>query len=105
MVTGVRLAAVYKDIENLPFTQENNFGWVQDYYETCSICIQKCPVGAICKEIRTHEDGGPVFIDQTKCAGPFSNDNGCTLCIKYCPFSYGDYDKLIIPEHYCSASA
>ena len=29
-----------------------------------------------------------------KCADPFSNDNGCTLCIKYCPFSYADYDKL-----------
>ncbi len=41
-------------------------------------------------------DGGPIFIDHTLCADPFSNDNGCTLCIKHCPFSYAEYDKLKI---------
>jgi Fe-S-cluster-containing dehydrogenase component len=45
-------------------------------------------------ETQTHPDGGPVFIDHALCAGPFSNDNGCSLCIKYCPFSYADYEKL-----------
>lgn len=90
----VRLAAVYTDIENLPFARGNDFGWVREYCENCNLCIQKCPADAIYREIRTHEDGGPVFIDHTKCADPFSNDNGCTLCIKYCPFSYGDYEKL-----------
>jgi Fe-S-cluster-containing dehydrogenase component len=56
--------------------------------------VEKCPVDAIYMETKTHADGGPVFIDHTICADPFSNDNGCTLCIKYCPFSYGDYDSL-----------
>jgi hypothetical protein len=45
-------------------------------------------------ETKTLADDGPSFIDHAKCADPFSNDNGCTLCIKYCPFSYADYDKL-----------
>jgi NAD-dependent dihydropyrimidine dehydrogenase PreA subunit len=45
-------------------------------------------------ETKTLADGGPVFIDHTTCAIPFSNDNGCTLCIKYCPFSFADYYKL-----------
>ncbi len=90
----VRLAAVYTDIENLPFSQENLHGWIREYCETCNLCVEKCPVDAIHKETKTLADGGPVYIDHTLCADPFSNDNGCTLCIKHCPFSYGDYDVL-----------
>jgi NAD-dependent dihydropyrimidine dehydrogenase PreA subunit len=90
----VRLAAVFTDIENLPLAEENPFGWVRDYCETCNICVAKCPPGAIYPEIQVHADGGPFFIDHTLCADPFSNDNGCTLCIKHCPFSYGDYEKM-----------
>jgi len=90
----VRLAAVYTDIENLPFAQDNPHGWIQEYCESCNLCVEKCPADAIFMETKTLADGGPAFIDHTKCADPFSNDNGCTLCIKYCPFSYADYDKL-----------
>jgi len=90
----VRLAAVYTDIENLPFSQENPHDWIREYCESCNICIQRCPADAIFMETKTLADGGPAFIDHAKCADPFSNDNGCTLCIKYCPFSYADYDKL-----------
>ena len=60
----------------------------------CSLCAAACPADAIFMETKTLADGGPAFIDHTKCADPFSNDNGCTLCIKYCPFSYSDYEKL-----------
>jgi len=77
----IRLAAVFTDIENLPFSEENPFQWVRDYCENCNLCIEKCPVDAIYPETKTHADGGPVFIDHTICADPFSNDNGCTLCI------------------------
>lgn len=99
LITGqhgprVRLAAVYTDIENLPFAEENSHTWVRDYCQSCNLCVEKCPAGAIYSETRIHADGGPVFIDHTKCALPFSNDNGCTLCIKYCPFSYADYRHL-----------
>jgi ferredoxin len=90
----IRLAAVFTDIENLPFAQENPHHWVRGYCQSCNLCIKKCPVDAIYTETQTHPDGGPVFVDHTLCAGPFSNDNGCSLCIKYCPFSYGDYSKL-----------
>jgi epoxyqueuosine reductase len=90
----IRLAAVFTDIENLPFSEENPFHWVRDYCESCNICIAKCPTDAIFRKTKTHADGGPIFIDHTLCAEPFSNDNGCTLCIKHCPFSYADFDKL-----------
>ena len=90
----VRLAAVLTDIENLPYSDENPHGWVRDYCDTCNNCIQHCPAEAIYMETRTAPDGGPIFIDHTLCADPFSNDNGCTLCIKYCPFSYGEYEEI-----------
>lgn len=90
----IRLAAVYTDIENLPFSQKNPHGWVRDFCEICNACVRKCPAGAIYSETKTLADGGPAFIDHTRCARPFSNDNGCTLCIKHCPFSYADYDRL-----------
>jgi len=90
----VRLAAVYTDIENLPFSQENPHAWVRDYCESCNVCIQKCPAGAIHPSAITLADGGPVYIDHTKCAMPFSNDLGCTLCIKLCPFSNASYERL-----------
>lgn len=90
----VRLAAVYTDIANLPFAEHNPYQWVRDYCQTCNLCIEKCPADAIYQETRVHADGGPIFVDHTKCADPFSNDNGCTLCIKYCPFSHVDYDIL-----------
>ncbi|MBL6980794.1 MAG: 4Fe-4S binding protein, partial [Anaerolineales bacterium] len=90
----IRLAAVITDNENLPFSQENSHYWVREYCESCNLCIEKCPVNAIYTKTKTHADGGPIFIDHTLCADPFSNDNGCTLCIKYCPFSYANYDRM-----------
>lgn len=95
----VRLGTVFTDIENLPFSQENPYKWIRDYCTHCNICINKCPAGAIYQEPIILEDGGPTFIDHKKCAEPFTNDNGCSLCIKYCPFSKsGMYDKL--KHHY-----
>lgn len=90
----VRLAAVFTDIENLPFAEENPYLWVRDYCQTCDLCIDHCPAHAIYSDTQVHPDGGPIFIDHTRCAMPFSNDNGCSLCIKYCPFSYGDYNRI-----------
>lgn len=90
----VRLAAIYTDIENLPFSKENPHSWIKDFCDTCNICVEKCPANAIYKETKRLDDGGPEFIDHSLCAVPFSNDNGCTLCIKYCPFSYGNYEKI-----------
>lgn len=90
----VRLAAVFTDIENLPTANDNPHLWVREFCQTCNNCVEKCPAGAIYVQTQMHPDGGPVFIDHTLCADPFSNDNGCTLCIKYCPFSYGDYEQL-----------
>lgn len=90
----VRLAAVYTDIENLPVAPSNPLAWVRTYCDTCDLCIEKCPVDAIHREPVVLADGGPAFVDHTRCALPFSNDDGCTICIKVCPFSYASHDKV-----------
>jgi NAD-dependent dihydropyrimidine dehydrogenase PreA subunit len=91
----VRLAAVYTDIENLPFAAENPHEWVRDYCDICNACVRACPVDAIFEEPAEAPEGGPVFIDHVACAMPFSNDHGCTVCIKVCPFMHkGRYETL-----------
>jgi epoxyqueuosine reductase len=91
----VRLATVYTDIENLPFGERRaEFAWIPDYCETCNACVENCPADAIYRQPVTAPTGGPTFVDHTKCAKPFSEDNGCTLCIRHCPFSFADHDLL-----------
>jgi Pyruvate/2-oxoacid:ferredoxin oxidoreductase delta subunit len=91
----VRLAAVYTNIENLPFATENPYAWVREYCEMCDACIKHCPTDAIYQDPIEVPEGGPAFIDHKLCAIPFSNDAGCTLCIKECPFMHrGRYGEL-----------
>lgn len=87
---SLRIAAVYTDIENLPFATENKHLWIKDFCKTCGKCVRNCPAKAI------YEKSLPTgrCIDQTKCAVPFANDLGCSVCIKSCTFFNNDYEKI-----------
>ncbi|SHH35131.1 4Fe-4S binding protein [Clostridium grantii] len=93
---SLRIAAVYTDIENLPITKENPHMWVKEFCNKCNKCLKSCPAGAIYKEsIRVPEDPeGYRCVDVTKCATPFANNYGCTVCIKSCTFFNNDYEKI-----------
>lgn len=93
---SLRLAAVYTDIKNLPFAKENPHMWVREFCNKCNKCVRSCPAGAIYKEaIQVHEDpDGYRCIDMTKCAVPFANNYGCTVCVKSCTFFNSDYEKV-----------
>jgi epoxyqueuosine reductase len=94
--TRVRLAAVYTNIENLPFAESNNHGWIEDYCEICDICVQQCPPKAILDESVTHETGRTTHISQQDCFEYFAQNYGCSVCVKVCPFSESAdaYDRL-----------
>ena len=90
-----RLSAIYTSIENLPFFEgENEHAWVEKYCENCKLCVKECPPGALFGEPKTLEDGRLKYVEDEKCFPYFSNYNGCSICIKVCPFNRSDYWKL-----------
>jgi ferredoxin len=91
---SVRIAAVLTDAEGLPFNAENPHGWIREYCRSCGACVRACPAGAIYAEPRVSEDGSVEHIDYRACAGPFSRQYGCSVCIKECTFFKSDYHTI-----------
>jgi len=91
-----RIAAVYTDIENLPFTDSNmeEYSWIPDFCEICNHCVFKCPAKAIYKETKIFGNGRKQYLDYTKCAVVFSKTLGCGVCIKECTFFKRDFFKI-----------
>lgn len=89
---SLRLAAVFVDIENLPFSKENEHEWITDFCESCNLCVKNCPAQAIYTKPTYNDQGGRVFIDPLKCIDPFSK--GCSMCVTSCVFTSGKYDKI-----------
>jgi ferredoxin len=83
----VRLAAIYTNIENLPFATSNPHNWIADYCDMCGICVKQCPSGAILEEPIIQENGLVTCIKQRDCFEYFVQYYGCSVCIKVCPFS------------------
>lgn len=91
---SLRLAAVYTDIENLPITDSNEHLWVNNFCDSCNMCVKKCPAQAIYMNTKIFEDDSKQCIDYKKCAKPFSQDHGCTVCVRECTFFKSDYYKI-----------
>ncbi len=91
---SLRLAAVYTDIENLPFSDHNKHAWIDAFCDQCNRCVRECPVGAIYQQSEVMKDGSKQCIDYRKCAVPFSKNYGCTVCIKECVFFHKQYEKI-----------
>jgi epoxyqueuosine reductase len=93
---SLRIAAVFADIDNLPFCEENPHLWIKDFCNSCNKCVRSCPAGAIYENsiaINGNQNTRQC-IDNSKCATPFANDYGCTICVKSCTFYNGDYNKI-----------
>jgi ferredoxin len=89
-----RIATVYTNIENLPFATANPYEWIRDYCKSCGLCIAACPGDAIFKQPRIDSEVGRTYIDYKKCAVPFANNHGCTVCVKECVFFATEYDAI-----------
>jgi ferredoxin len=90
----VRLAAVFTEIENLPFYEGSEHSWVLDFCESCKRCIRDCPPDAFYDEPIQRENGLVTVLDNAKCFPYFAKNHGCSLCIKVCPFNQQDYEKI-----------
>lgn len=90
---SVRIAAVYTEIENLPITSSTNHLWIKEFCKTCNRCVESCKADAIYRDA-LETSNGLKHMDYKKCARPFSDDHGCTVCVKSCSFFKGDYVKI-----------
>jgi epoxyqueuosine reductase len=90
----VRLAAIFTNIENLPFSTQNDHAWISDFCTSCGICIRECPPQAIYPEPVQHDNGQITCIDNNLCFPYFSDYYGCSVCIKVCPFNKASYGKI-----------
>jgi epoxyqueuosine reductase len=91
---STRIAVIYTNIENLPFTDSDDYSWIPDFCEGCNRCVRTCPAQAIFKETQILDNGGKRHIDYKKCAIPFSTSAGCSVCIKECTFFNSDYNNI-----------
>ncbi|MCH4890979.1 [Fe-S]-binding protein [Acidaminobacter sp. JC074] len=90
---SLRIASIYTDIENLPFTSGDH-EWIESFCKTCGKCVKACPADAIYDQPVILDDGSKECVDFKKCAVPFSNNHGCTLCVKKCTFFKGKYETI-----------
>ena len=73
---------IQTSIENLPFKEENELKWVEDYCSTCGVCIDRCPENAF--------DENGKFLRKLCTA----HREGCSVCINFCPFYKRGYEKV-----------
>ncbi|MDO5848426.1 MAG: 4Fe-4S binding protein [Methanobrevibacter sp.] len=69
-------------IDNLPFKDENEMLWVEDYCKDCGNCIKKCPHDA-------YDENEKVI--KKVC---LAHHEGCSVCMLKCPFYKKGYDKI-----------
>ncbi len=91
-----RISVVYTNIENLgDYIRNSNDDmlWIHEFCQKCGKCVKKCPTSAIYKDTIILDGINPTRINYDKCCEGFIS-YGCGICIKECPFTGGNYDKL-----------
>jgi Pyruvate/2-oxoacid:ferredoxin oxidoreductase delta subunit len=90
----VRIGAIYTNVENLPFAEGNDHEWIADYCDHCNLCVRECPAEAIPEATEWDEHGRMSPIDSEACFEEFSENYGCAVCVKVCPFNRVGYDRI-----------
>jgi len=89
-----RIAAIFTSIENIPIAKSNQYSWIGDFCKKCRHCIRSCPSQAILEEPIIHESGRQTHIIREKCLPVFVAEQGCSICVKECPFSKTSYEDI-----------
>jgi epoxyqueuosine reductase len=95
-----RLSAVYTSITNLPgatgaaVSPAAEYAWVREFCDGCEVCVNVCPGQAILREPVELANGGLRHIDADRCLSQFYGLDGCSWCIKECPFNRVPYGVL-----------
>ena len=89
-----RIGAIFISADNLPVKDSNPHSWVGDFCDKCGRCIRTCPSSAIREQPLIHESGRRTHIIREKCLPVFVTKQGCTICVKKCPFSKRSYEDI-----------
>ena len=89
-----RLSLIATDAFPLPETAPPKLG-IPEFCDKCRQCVSACPVGAVLKEPVEKGNGITTRIDQDKCIGYFYETEGCSICLKVCPFHQKGYERVI----------
>ncbi len=68
---------------------------MEEFCKKCGKCVKSCPVGAI-REVPLKKGGFDIAscIDSAKCMPYFYEYDGCSICIKACPFHRKGYERI-----------
>jgi len=90
----VRFGKIFTDLP-MALDAPRSFG-VREFCETCNLCVQECPVGAIAggePSVATYNVSNIVgvkkwSVDAEKCFGFWERQNSdCSICIRVCPYN------------------
>lgn len=89
-----RIATIFTnaEINYKKYQSKEDYAWINEFCIKCQKCVIACPAKAINPEAAKQHL--TTRIDYKKCAVPFANDSGCSVCIKECVFNYTDYVKI-----------
>jgi len=73
---------------------------IEEFCKKCGNCIRSCPVGAI-REVPLKNEvfGIATCVDSEKCMPYFYEHDGCSVCIKACPFHRKGYEQIMRKHH------
>lgn len=88
----LKISAIFSSIANLPvYDRENNeHSWIVEYCDKCGKCAKKCPEKALV-QIEGYDGDKEIEFMQELCIGC---SQGCTYCIKGCPFDQKGYGTI-----------
>jgi len=90
-----RLSMIATGADPLPEQPKESYG-ISKFCQKCGKCIKSCPVRAIREEsVLRDEYGIASCVDPEKCLPYFYEYDGCSICIKVCPFHREGFHKLM----------
>ncbi|MHA1510108.1 MAG: 4Fe-4S double cluster binding domain-containing protein [Promethearchaeota archaeon] len=101
-----RIAPIYIEHPIFSFTDKDpkEISWIERYCNMCKRCLEECPGDAIQENKMIYNDQIETIgrlarcLDPIKCHPVFSRFEGCSICVKVCPFSKGNGIYQIIEK-------
>lgn len=91
----LRLSLIATTASPLPENPQKPAG-IEDFCKTCGNCVKSCPVGAIRDvPLKNEQFGIASCVDSEKCMPYFYEHDGCSVCIKACPFHRKGYERIM----------